>query len=280
MYKRGRNEPAPDINALELFHANDPKPNAALGRRVSGGGVPTVTQPPETKSLPDDAQRPKETAQPADKTNILPAQQNTEEPRGPKRRKTEEGPKVQTLSLDKYQATHAKRNQPQLVPEVSHEANQSGLEDQSGLGGEDDDMGMGVNEDTQLQSAGPSVGDKIKDPWALKKPKIPTGPAGWQSNKMEIDPPESPGIPEPPIKPTFECELEMGSASNIESMGVVKFTGFSSAFTNFVDGLQVDCFWVSRFLEDAYISNFLVPVSQRNTVYTRLLLVSYPSNCC
>lgn len=199
------------------------------------------------------------------------------DPRGPKRRKTDEGPKVQTLSLDKYQETLAKKETfakrrdsapqaplpvplPVSLPVSNPVSNPvpnpvpSGPEDLISLGAEDDAMGIHIHEDALIPLAGPS--GPLVDSWSVKKP--PTGPAGWQTNRMDID---QPGSPDTPVKPTFECELEVGVASNIETMGTVMFTGFTSNFTSFVERLQVERLWVSRFLEDAYISNFLVPVS-------------------
>lgn len=255
VHKRGRNEPAPDINALELFHAGEPKSSAALTRRVSGSGG--FAQLSETKGLLNDAQQVKEVGQPHESNNL--GIQDGDDQRGPKRRKTDESNKVQTLSLDKYQATRAgRRDSAQKAPEPNPESSRPEFEDQMGLEAGDHDMGITVHEGASPTPGGPSIINN--DSWGLKKP--PTGPAGWQTNKMDVDSPESPGIPETPVKPTFECELEMGPVSKTETMGIVTFTGFTSSFTSFVEGLKVDRLWVSRFLEDAYISNFLVPVSR------------------
>lgn len=255
MYKRGRNEPAPDINALELFHAGEPKSSSALIRRVSG--PVGLTQPLEPKGLPGDMQRNKELAQ---FENSGLGVQDVEELRGPKRRKTDEGPKVQILSLGGYQATLAKRrDSAQKAPELITESNRPDFEDQMGFGVDGNDMRIGAHEDTPPLSGAPTANNDL---WGPKKP--PTGPAGWQANKMDLDELEPSGILEPPVKPTFVCELDMGPTSNTEAMGAVTFTGFSSNFTSFVEGLNINRLWVSRFLEDAYISNFLVPVSRRN----------------
>lgn len=256
MYKRSRNEPEPDINNLELFPAGAP---AILARRVSGPGI----TPTEIRHFPHDAtSKPKEIIQPSGKGNL--GALDEDDPRGPKRRKTDEGPKVQTLSLVKYQETIAKRRDsaqqaPVTLPVTNAEPNEPELEDLMGMEAEDDPMVMSIREDALLPpavSSGPSV-----DSWGAKKP--PTGPAGWQTNRMDID---QPGSPDTPVKPTFECELEIGLASKTENMGTVTFTGFTSNFTSFVERLQIERLWVSRFLEDAYISNFLVPVSRLNAV--------------
>lgn len=251
MYKRSRNEPEPDINGLILFPVGEPKAPAIASRRLSGPST-------EIRHLPHDAIfKSRGIIQPPGKS----APPDGEDPRGPKRRKTDEGPKVQTLSLDRYQATLAKRrdsaqqgpmNLP--VPNAEPEA-----ENSTGLAVDDDAMGMSIHEDAPITPAAP-LGPSI-DSWGAKKP--PTGPAGWQVNRMDVD---QPGSPDAPVKPTFECGLEIGLASNTETMGTVTFTGFTSVFTSFVEQLQIERLWVSRFLEDAYISNYLVPVSRRNVV--------------
>lgn len=253
MYKRGRNEPEPDINGLILFPVGEPKASAIASRRFSGPGA-------EIRHLPHDATlKSKDITQPSGKGAL-----DGEDPRGPKRRKTDEGPKVQTLSLDRYQATLAKRRDsaqqgPMPLPVPNVEPGGPEPENLVGLGFDDYAMGMSIHEDAPITPVAP-LGPPI-DPWGAKKP--PTGPAGWQVNRMDVD---QPGSPVTPVKPTFECGLEIGLASNIETMGTVTFTGFTSVFTSFVERLQVERLWVSRFLEDAYISNVLVPVSRRSIV--------------
>lgn len=264
MYKRSRNEPEPDINGLELFPAGEPKAPAALTRRVSGLGITSA------EIRHDVTFKPKEVTQPSGKSSLGP---DVEDSRGSKRRKTDEGPKVQTLSLDRYQATHAKRRDsaqqaPVNLPAPNDEPSGPELGDLMDLGADDDTMGISIHEDALLPLTVPTVPAVLSvpsgpalDSWGARKP--PTGPAGWQANRMDID---QPGSPDTPVKPTFECELEIELASNTETMGAVTFTGFTSNFTGFVERLQIERLWVSRFLEDAYISNFLVPVSRRDII--------------
>lgn len=243
--KRGRNEPAPDINALELFHAGDPNPRITRPRKIStGGGMKVNTgEAPQTKETVELPER-------------EPLQKNEEDARVQKRRRIEDGLKVQALSLEGY----TRRNQASHGLEAGREANQP-------LQGPIGDCEPAMVDDNETPvSAGPSAAGEVKDPLASKNP-TPT----WHTisaKKVDISP-----IKELTSKPTFECILEVGSSSDVESIHV-KFTGFSSAFTSFVDGLNDSRYWVSRFLEDAYITNFLVPVSQRNM----FMLVS-PVSC-
>ncbi|KAH8145771.1 uncharacterized protein LAJ45_10248 [Morchella importuna] len=228
--KRGRNEPAPDINALELFHAGDPNPRITRPRKISTGGGMKVNagEAPQTK----------ETVEPPEREAL---QKNEEDPRLQKRRRIEDGLKVQTLSLEGY----TRRNQATHGPETGRDANPP-------LQGPIGDCEPAIVNDNETPiSAGPSAAGEVKDPLASKNP-TPTRQT-ISAKMMDIGP-----IKELPVKPTFECILEVGSSSDVESIHV-KFIGFSSAFTSFVDGLNDSRFWVSRFLEDAYITNFLVP---------------------
>jgi hypothetical protein len=92
--------------------------------------------------------------------------------------------------------------------------------------------------------------------------------------EFRITPPLQDMDMEPHHADTYECEVEYGpSLSTMESMGKVKFVGFSSEFLAMLHSIQLEKLWISKSLEISYISKHFVPVSKHYCQF-------YSQTCC
>ncbi|KAF8544432.1 hypothetical protein BDD12DRAFT_507289 [Trichophaea hybrida] len=91
----------------------------------------------------------------------------------------------------------------------------------------------------------------------------PAFPFQAAAASFRITPPPQDMDMEPHHAETYDCEVEYGPSLNtMESMGKVKFVGFSSEFLTMLNGLQLEKLWISKSLEISYISKHFVPVSK------------------
>jgi hypothetical protein len=76
-------------------------------------------------------------------------------------------------------------------------------------------------------------------------------------NSMELD---------LPLSEDFNCQVQYGpSISTMQSLGMVKFEGFSAEFLNFLRDLKLVKLWISKSVDGGYIQKKFVPVSKKSS---------------
>ncbi|KAL7267071.1 hypothetical protein RUND412_010358 [Rhizina undulata] len=250
VYMKGRNEPPPDINALELFHPSDHKKPPTAGSdaiRRTLGSAPTK-EPSKAISTTNISVQSNtlgnvfKSVPAITSTNykipkrILNTPRASNDAAAPQRNVPGNPDGSLTSNGIILQQPPSKR----VVFAKQDQVCSATLEEELFIGGSDPTLNPGGdidfgNEDTPMLDH-ENDGDKLVQ-------------------IQGVD--ESTNVAH---KRSFECVLELGPPkAQMETLGSVRFTGFSAQFVAMVKEFGVTRLWISKFLEDSYIGTYFVP---------------------